>query len=186
VEFPPEVVVSRFLPKPGWTRTVERDSAGRIAAATWTDGSLEPEEYEDFSVVLRNPRQPGKIAFKAYQTYADGSVVQWIGPENAEEPAGVVTITTATTSSATSIEEQGQGPAPSRTPSTPSTTAPSTLDQPAGSDPSTTTLSAEYRPTANASSGSDLSLFVAMGAVALALIALALAIVAMARRSQAV
>ncbi|MDY0393202.1 hypothetical protein RWE15_00585 [Virgibacillus halophilus] len=39
-----------------------------------------------------NPSEPGKISWKALQKYADGSVVEWVGPQNAEEPASVTTI----------------------------------------------------------------------------------------------
>ena len=38
--------------------------------------------------------EPGeKLTFKALQTYDDGQVVRWIGPEDAEEPAPIVTLT---------------------------------------------------------------------------------------------
>ena len=36
-----------------------------------------------------------KLTFKALQTYEDGEVVRWIGPEDADEPAPVVTLTAA-------------------------------------------------------------------------------------------
>jgi len=45
------------------------------------------------------------LQWKAYQTYSDGSVVKWIGPEDSEHPASVTKIVTATdqqTASATS------------------------------------------------------------------------------------
>ena len=35
------------------------------------------------------------LTFKALQTYEDGEVVRWIGPEDADEPAPVVTLTAA-------------------------------------------------------------------------------------------
>ena len=33
------------------------------------------------------------LTFKALQTYEDGDVVRWIGPEDADEPAPIVTLT---------------------------------------------------------------------------------------------
>jgi hypothetical protein len=40
----------------------------------------------------RTPKDTGDYAWKAYQTYEDGSVVEWTGPPDAEEPASVVTV----------------------------------------------------------------------------------------------
>ena len=37
--------------------------------------------------------KPGdKLTFKALQTYDDGEIVRWIGPEDADEPAPTVTL----------------------------------------------------------------------------------------------
>ena len=36
-----------------------------------------------------------KLTFKALQTYDDGDVVRWIGPEDGDEPAPTVTLTGA-------------------------------------------------------------------------------------------
>jgi uncharacterized protein YcnI len=33
-----------------------------------------------------------EIAFKAYQTYQDGSVVEWIGAPDSEKPTSVTTV----------------------------------------------------------------------------------------------
>src|SRR5574341_1637626 len=40
MEFPDGVTVSRFQPKPGWQRQVERDGAGRITAVIWSGGRI--------------------------------------------------------------------------------------------------------------------------------------------------
>ena len=58
------------------------------------------------------------LTFKALQTYEDGDVVRWIGPEDADEPAPVVTLTDASSGG-------GHG-APGRSPTPPCrpTTAP--------------------------------------------------------------
>src|SRR5881392_740157 len=53
VEFPSGLTVSRFQPKAGWKREVEKDSAGRIIAATWSGGTIAPDEYEDFAFQAR-------------------------------------------------------------------------------------------------------------------------------------
>jgi len=175
IEFPPDLVVSRFMPKVGWEREVLRDSNQRIIGVVWSRGSLAPDEYDEFSIVARNPRQAGKIAFKAYQGYADGSVVEWVGPETAEEPAPVVNIVEATGAVA---DAHGQV-------SGSSGTAPTT----GGAGGSSTTNSSgsgagAESPTAASGGGSDLSLFLALAATIVAVIAVAVAAVALVRRPQ--
>jgi uncharacterized protein YcnI len=92
IEFPEGMVVSRFVPAPGWQREVEKDANGRITAATWRGGSLAPDEVGIFQFSARNPNTNGSVAFKAYQTYGDGSVVEWTGPSDASTPAPQVAI----------------------------------------------------------------------------------------------
>jgi len=72
VEFPTELTVSRFQPKPGWTREIERDSANRIIAATWSGGKIAPGEFDDFVFTARTPAAAGKLLVKAYQSYEGG------------------------------------------------------------------------------------------------------------------
>jgi uncharacterized protein YcnI len=179
VEFPPDMVVSRFMPKPGWEREVLRDNNQRIVGVSWTGGSLAPDEFDEFSIVARNPRQPGTVAFKAYQGYADGTVVEWVGGATAEEPAPVVNIVEATGAVA---DAHGQVSGGSGTGSGPGGAGSSTGGSGATNPP--TTGSERPNPTTS-SGGSDLSLVLALGAAILAIIALALAAVSLARRPQA-
>ena len=166
VEFPPEVVVSRFMPKPGWTRDVEKDTAGKIVAATWSGGKVASDEYEEFGFIARNPKETGKISFKSFQTYGDGEIVAWANAEGQERPASVTTISAATAaSSGGSIEQPGQATAGGAAPAAGSTTAPA---------PGSAQTSAR--------GGSDVGLFVAFAAAGLALVALAVAGVSLARR----
>ena len=39
--------------------------------------------------------QAKEIIWKAYQTYQDGSVVEWVGAEDAEKPASVTKVNPA-------------------------------------------------------------------------------------------
>ncbi len=70
-----------------------------VSRITWTgdgrQGAIGPGEFVDFGLSLRMPEgKPGdQLTFKALQTYDDGQVVRWIGPEDAEEPAPIVTLT---------------------------------------------------------------------------------------------
>jgi uncharacterized protein YcnI len=94
VEFPAGVKVSTVMPVPGWKYEFEKDAEGHSKAITWTAtaGGIKPHEFMEFSFSGKNPDQPGKIAWKAYQTYADHSVVEWTGAEGSETPAAVTTL----------------------------------------------------------------------------------------------
>ena len=86
VQLPPGFEEARVQPKPGWTLEV-RDGVLRI-----TGGAIGPGQFDEFSFTARNPEQPGDLTFPAIQTYSDGFVQNWTGPEDAEEPAPRVTI----------------------------------------------------------------------------------------------
>ena len=66
----------------------------QVAQITWSGGRIGPGEFVDFGLSLRMPNGEAgdKLTFKALQTYDDGEVVRWIGPEDADEPAPVVTL----------------------------------------------------------------------------------------------
>jgi uncharacterized protein YcnI len=109
VRFPEQVLSASFQPVEGWRRTVKMarldepiDDEGeqiteRIDTVTWSGGRIEPGEFTDFGLSLRMPEGDAgdKLTFKALQTYEDGEVVRWIGPENADEPAPIITLTAA-------------------------------------------------------------------------------------------
>jgi uncharacterized protein YcnI len=184
VEFPTGLVVSRFQPKPGWQREIERDSAGRITAVVWSGGRVEPGEYDDFPFIARTPQEVAPLSFKAYQTYAGGETVEWVNAAGGERPAAVVqikTTTTGATSAVPSIETPGQAAPPAGA----AATAPAATSGLAATAvaPTGAAASGAVEP-ASGSSGSDLPLFAALAAVALALVATALAGVALSRRPQ--
>ncbi|OCT10575.1 nuclear export factor GLE1 [Paenibacillus pectinilyticus] len=104
VKFPVDsVAVSRFEPKAGWKYDIEKDSAGKIAGVTWTatgDG-LASTEFGDFSMQGKVADTATKITWKAYQTYKDGSVVEWVGADGSDKPASVTTVKAKTASGST-------------------------------------------------------------------------------------
>jgi uncharacterized protein YcnI len=95
VVFPAGVKVNTVEPVAGWDYAFEKDSAGNTTALDWTAtaGGIKPNEFMEFSFVGANPKTPGTIAWKAYQTYADGSTVEWTGAPGSDTPASVTTIT---------------------------------------------------------------------------------------------
>jgi uncharacterized protein YcnI len=94
VEFPQSVKVSTVMPVPGWKYDFEKDSEGRFTALNWTAtaGGIAPHEFSEFSFVGANPKEAGSLAWKAYQTYSDGSTVEWTGDPSSKTPASVTVI----------------------------------------------------------------------------------------------
>ncbi|MGG1658405.1 YcnI family protein [Brevibacillus sp. NRS-1366] len=94
LEFPAGVKVSTVQPIPGWSYEFEKDKDGRNTALVWTatDGGIKAHEFMEFAFVGANPKEEGSLAWKAYQTYADGEVVEWTGDKDSKTPASVTTI----------------------------------------------------------------------------------------------
>jgi len=95
LKFPAGLTVTNFEPVPGWTYQVEKDAAGNTTGVVWSGGKIAVGAFQEFAFLASNPAKPTSLAFKAYQTYADGSVVDWTGPEGSATPASVVQITAA-------------------------------------------------------------------------------------------
>lgn len=106
VQFPESVISASFQPVPGWERTVEMvaldepiEEQGeepiteRIASVTWSGGKIAPGEFQEFGVSFQVPETPGEeLVFPSLQTYSNGEIVRWIGPEDADTPAPRVAV----------------------------------------------------------------------------------------------
>ena len=111
VQLPPGFIAASYEPVPGWKVKVTRSTAEKpidtgeglesdtqVSRITWTgdgeQGIVRPGEFQDFGLSLKMPEGDAgdKLTFKALQTYDDGQVVRWIGPEDADEPAPIVTL----------------------------------------------------------------------------------------------
>jgi uncharacterized protein YcnI len=97
VKFPEEVNVTRFEAKPGWTYEVQKDDTGKITSATWTaEGKgLTASEFVQFNVQGKVADDAAEIVWKAYQTYSDGSLVEWVGAPDADKPASITVVNPA-------------------------------------------------------------------------------------------
>jgi periplasmic copper chaperone A len=106
VQFPESVISASFQPVPGWKRTVEMATLDepvevfgeqvteRIASVTWSSGTIAPGEFQEFGVSFQVPETPGEeLVFPSLQTYSNGEVVRWIGPEDSDTPAPIVAVT---------------------------------------------------------------------------------------------
>jgi uncharacterized protein YcnI len=113
VKMPPGFYSASYEAYPGWSVKVTRRKLAEpaelhgepvteeIDTITWTGdgerGIIEPGEFKDFGISVPVPEGKAgtKLKFPANQTYEGGEVVRWIGPEDADEPAPVVTLTAA-------------------------------------------------------------------------------------------
>lgn len=68
----------------GWSIATTQDSSGNIASITWT-GNIPVGEREDLPFKAQTPASAGSLDWKAYQTYADGTVVRWDQKPTANE-----------------------------------------------------------------------------------------------------
>jgi uncharacterized protein YcnI len=91
VEVPEGFLLSGVQPVPGWEYTFQEDG-GVVRAVTFSGGEIRPREFQQFLVQAQAPEKPGEYPWKAFQTYDDGSVVEWTGPPDSEEPASVIEV----------------------------------------------------------------------------------------------
>jgi uncharacterized protein YcnI len=83
--------IDSFVPSPGWHRVLQQTGSGDNAVVqkvTWTGGHTPTEEDSLFQFL----GQPGKgtYTFDVEQTYSDGSIVDWSGPESSAAPAPTI------------------------------------------------------------------------------------------------
>ena len=86
---PAGLKVTRFLAMPGFVRTVKTDAAGLVTEVTWR-GQIAPMEFARFFFSATNPADAGTLAWRVYQTYADGTVVSWDDSDPATPASRVV------------------------------------------------------------------------------------------------
>jgi uncharacterized protein YcnI len=81
--------IDSFIPSPGWKRKVQQTGSGEEAVVnkvTWSGGNVPTGEDAAFSF-LGSTSSSKTYTFQVRQTYADGSVVDWSGPESSDTPA---------------------------------------------------------------------------------------------------
>jgi uncharacterized protein YcnI len=89
VQFPRALVVLQLETPAGWKVTPEK---GRILGAIWEGGTAPADQFVTFGVLAQNPSASADLSWSAIQTYADGSEVQWFGPETSQFPAAVTRV----------------------------------------------------------------------------------------------
>lgn len=91
LRFPDGVVPFSFEPVAGWERSEKRAANGALQGVVWR-GSLPVGSFVRFAFLAATPERPGELRWRALQTYADGTVVRWIGPPGSDEPAAVTVV----------------------------------------------------------------------------------------------
>jgi uncharacterized protein YcnI len=85
--------IDSFVPPPaGWTQSVRSTGSGDAAVVqqvTWSGGRT-PTGQDSLFQFLAQPSKPGTYTFHVQQTYSDGSIVEWTGPESGASPAPTI------------------------------------------------------------------------------------------------
>ena len=84
--------IDSFAPSPGWKRDVQQSGSGEEAVVqkvTWSGGNV-PTGEDAFFQFLGSTDASRQYTFDVRQTYSDGSVVDWSGPESSDTPAPVI------------------------------------------------------------------------------------------------
>jgi uncharacterized protein YcnI len=85
--------IDSFVPPPaGWTQQVQQTGSGDsavITKVTWTGGKT-PTGQDSLFQFLAQPASSKTYTFQVQQTYSDGSIVNWSGPESSESPAPTI------------------------------------------------------------------------------------------------
>jgi uncharacterized protein YcnI len=92
LDVPAGFSIDSFAPVAGWNRQVQSKGSGEEAVVqkvVWTGGKTPTEEDSVFQFNASAPKSQS-YKFRVEQTYSDGSVVDWSGPESSDTPAPVV------------------------------------------------------------------------------------------------
>jgi uncharacterized protein YcnI len=91
---PSGFAIDSFVPSPGWKRDVQSTGSGeetQVQRVSWSGGNVPAEEDAVFQF-LASADSAKAYTFKVRQTYSDGSVVDWSGPESSDAPAPEVDV----------------------------------------------------------------------------------------------
>jgi uncharacterized protein YcnI len=98
--------IDSFVPPPaGWTMSTKSTGTGDnaiVEQVTWTGGHTATGEDSLFQF-LAQPSSSQTYTFKVQQTYSDGSIVNWAGPESSAAPAPTIQSEASLGGSSTSV-----------------------------------------------------------------------------------
>lgn len=98
IEIPASIAFAHPQPKPGWMLAMDR-TGDRVTAITWSGDNLPSDEFDEFSVMFKLPKDAGPLVFPATQTCEKG-VESWNevpqagqDPHALKNPAPILTVT---------------------------------------------------------------------------------------------
>lgn len=103
--------------KQGWNVEIKKDSLekAKVTELIWTNGSIPAGQKDEFVFSAQTPATETNLKWKAYQTYSDGSVVNWDMESKSEtnhstmgEKVTPYSITKVITESITSTKDNSQ------------------------------------------------------------------------------
>lgn len=90
--------IDSFVPPPaGWHQAVRQTGSGEeavVTKVTWTGGHT-PTGQDSLFQFLAQPASAKTYTFQVQQTYSDGSIVNWSGPESSDAPAPTIEAKTS-------------------------------------------------------------------------------------------
>ena len=87
---PDGVAIDSFEPEPGWTRKGIAHGGSAPETILWTGGRVPTEDDAVFRFQATLTGGSKDYVFEVRQTYSDGTVVDWNGPESSDTPGPVV------------------------------------------------------------------------------------------------
>lgn len=126
LRLPPGFAEASYEPVPGWTVRVDKTRLAKpietddgevteqVSEITWTghgaQGRIPPGAFQDFGLSVQVPGKAGDtLTFKALQTYGNGQVVRWIGPEGSDTPAPTMRVVSASAGTPAAATPAGGG-----------------------------------------------------------------------------
>jgi uncharacterized protein YcnI len=89
---PQGFTIDSFVPARGWKHTSVYSASEQVPAKViWTGGSVPQGEDAAFQFIA-TPDATRTYTFSVRQTYSDGSVVDWSGPESSDTPAPTIKV----------------------------------------------------------------------------------------------
>ena len=92
LDLPSGFALDSYEPAPGWKRSVAQKGSGDSAVVQkviWSGGHVPTEEDSVFHFNA-DATKSQTYKFRVEQTYSDGSVVDWSGPESSDTPAPTI------------------------------------------------------------------------------------------------
>ncbi len=93
LQMPEGVSLVSMAAPAGYTYELKKVS-DRAVGIVWKM-QINPGEFAEFAFMARNPKQGGKLAWKAVQHFVDGTKTEWTGSTGDKHPASVTTLVSA-------------------------------------------------------------------------------------------